>query len=399
MKHFCLYFAFIMLPYCCSKAQYVPNLSDTLSILLNNMGVQIEATSAVDLMYNFEFEKSRKQFNWFKAKYPEHPLPYFLVSLSYWWQIQPNVENEQYDELFEHYLDTTILFAKKMFDKQGDIKVEGAFFLAGAYGFKARLAGERKAWIKAAFAAKSCFNYLEYSKNKENLSTEFLFGQALYNYYSVWIKENYKRLRFIMRFFTIGTKQEGIEQLETVVQNAFYTRTEAIFYLIKIYYSEGNVKEVLRYAKLLHTNYPNNPVFQRYYANALYLNHTHSSELQSIAADMVCRYEEGHLGYTHNIARYAAFFLANTYRYNKYSNYSNKKNYIFYLESCVEYAKKADKEESNYTVHAYRQLANYYVQQLQIEKARKVYERIMRVTNKKSLDYKNAKAFLAKSKN
>ena len=47
----------------------------------------------------------------------------------------------------------------------------------------------------------NALKYLEISKESQALSPELLFGDALYNYYSVWIPENYPALKIILMFF------------------------------------------------------------------------------------------------------------------------------------------------------------------------------------------------------
>ena len=59
---------------------------DTTIILITDITVQIEATQALNDLYNFKFEKAEQQFRWFKQKYSWHPLPYFLLGLSEWWK-------------------------------------------------------------------------------------------------------------------------------------------------------------------------------------------------------------------------------------------------------------------------------------------------------------------------
>lgn len=79
--------------------------------------VKIEATQAVNDMYNFKFKKAANQFNWFKDKYPDHPLPYFLLGLNTWWQMMPNTDNEQYDKAFQAYMDSSITYAKRIYNR------------------------------------------------------------------------------------------------------------------------------------------------------------------------------------------------------------------------------------------------------------------------------------------
>ena len=65
--------------------------ADTTKLLIADMIVQIEATEALDAMYNFDFKESEKQFNWLRQKHPHHPLPYFVMGLNEWCKIMPEV--------------------------------------------------------------------------------------------------------------------------------------------------------------------------------------------------------------------------------------------------------------------------------------------------------------------
>ncbi|MEP5612524.1 MAG: hypothetical protein ABJP45_09760 [Cyclobacteriaceae bacterium] len=206
--------------------------------LLQNPYIQIEATEAINSMYNFEFTKSKNHFNYLKKQYPWHPLPYLLTSLNYWWRIVPNYDNEEWDEEFLAYMDTTQRLAKRLYKDYNEI--EGAFFLAAAYGFEGRLYSERGWYRKAAVAGKNSLKYLKYTRGHEEYSPEMLFGDALFNYYSEWIRENYPLLRPLMWVFPEGDKEKGIDQLKEVARNAFYSRTEAQYYLMRLLATEEN---------------------------------------------------------------------------------------------------------------------------------------------------------------
>ena len=214
--------------------------ADVCNMLLLDVQIQMEATDAVNAMYNFKYAEAEAKYRELKRRYPYHPLPYFLLGLSEWWKIVPtNITTEKYDPAFHAYMDSAIYFAEKMYEEHPD-NYEAAFFLAAAWGFKARLYSERKNWSKATLAGKRSLDYLEASKAGNSLSPEFLFGDALFNYYAPWIKENYPLLRPVLLFFPEGDKKKGVEQLRTVAHNAFYTRTEAQFFLMKILANEEN---------------------------------------------------------------------------------------------------------------------------------------------------------------
>ena len=93
-----------------TKADY-----DSIPLLLN-IDIQIETTEAINLMYDFQFEKSDKQFNWLIQEFGWHPLPYFLLGLSTWWKIAPDLENKSLDNQFLFLMDTSIILSKKIYE-------------------------------------------------------------------------------------------------------------------------------------------------------------------------------------------------------------------------------------------------------------------------------------------
>jgi len=135
--------------------------SDSVDILLSNVRIQIEATQAINDMYNFQFDDAEKQYRWILQKYPDHPLPYYLLGLSDWWKMMPNIDNPQWDATFLDYMDASIEKAELLSEEPGG-EVEASFFLAAAYGLKGRLYSERGTWMKAANAGRLA---LKYQKN------------------------------------------------------------------------------------------------------------------------------------------------------------------------------------------------------------------------------------------
>nr|MDV3310184.1 tol-pal system protein YbgF [Cyclobacteriaceae bacterium] len=256
-----LFFVFVANPG--AQAQLVEK-NDTTIILLSDIHIQLECTQALNDLYNFKFDRAEQQFRYLKSRYPWHPLPYFLMGLIEWWKIMPNPSDKSHDEIFLAYMDSTIMVAENLFENHPAYKVEAAFFLAGAYGFKGRLYSDedRKSWRKAATAGKNAIRYMEENRGNTDLSPELLFGDALYNYFSVWVPENYPAVRPLLWFFRKGDKALGLKQLREVSYNAFYTRTEAMVWLMRILNSyENDQPQAFQISEYLHQTYPDNPYF------------------------------------------------------------------------------------------------------------------------------------------
>src|SRR5690606_11596672 len=212
--------------------------------------------------------------------------------------------------------------------------LEAAFFLSAANGFGARLHSERKNWRKAAVMANRSLDYLQKSRKANGLSDEFLFGEALFNYYAVWIHENYKMLRPILYFFPKGNKNLGLKQLQQVAFNGFYTGTEAKFFLMKIYANDAkNGAAAMSLSQYLSSTYPDNPYFQRFYARMAFAE-GHLGIAETVSMSILEKIQQKEFGYEAISGRYASFYLGYIQQY-RYRDYAKAKGYY---QQCISFA-------------------------------------------------------------
>lgn len=374
-------------------ASQTPLKKDTTIILLNDLSVQLECTQALNDLYNFKFEAAEKEFRDLRSKYIWHPLPYFLMGLIEWWKIMPNTKDQSHDEVFEAYMDSTITIAERLYDKYPEYKVEASFFLSAAYGFKGRLYSdeERKNWGKAASAGRNALNYLEESKSKQHLSPELLFGDALFNYFSVWVPENYPALKPILWFFPKGDKALGLKQLKEVSYNAFYTRTEAMMWLMRILNSyENDQAQALQISEYLNQSYPDNPFFHRYYARILYSS-GRFAQAEPVCKNILARIDSAQLGYEATSGRYAAFYLGEIYDARK--NFDEAKKYY---QLCVKFAEQINATESGYYLYSLIALGEIAEKKGNKAEARQYFKEVKKKAKRKDEAYKDAKKRMKK---
>jgi tetratricopeptide (TPR) repeat protein len=361
---------------------------DTTIILISDLHVQLECTQALNDLYNFKFDKAEYQFRYLKARYRWHPLPYFLMGLIEWWQIMPNTKDQSHDATFMAYMDSTIMVGENLFKKHPEYKTEAAFFLAAAHGFKARLYSdeERKQWRRAATTGKEALNYLEICKEKENLSIELLFGDGLYNYFSVWVPENYPSLKPIMWFFRKGDKDLGLKQLKEVSYNAFYTRTEAMVWLMRILNSyENDQQRAFQISEYLYSQYPDNPFFHRYYARMLY-SMGRFAEAEKSSKEILQRIDSAQIGYEATSGRYAAFFLGQIYEARKKLEESKA-----YYKLCMKYAEQIGATDTGYYLYSMIALGEIAEKQGNRAEAKKYFKDVKKKAGRKDEAFKDAK--------
>ena len=353
--------------------------------LLINPFIQVESTEAINSMYNFEFEKADSHFTYLEKNYPWHPLPYLLKGLNYWWQIVPNYENTEYDDEFLKYMDITKELAENVYEKYNEI--EGAFFLAAAYAFEGRLYSERREYRKAAVAGSRSLKYLGECRGHETYSPELLFGDALFNYYAEWIREEYPLLRPLMLLFPEGDKELGIKQLKEVTRNAFYSRTEAQFYLIRILSSGENqdLAEAIRVGEILHKDFPDNPYFHRYYTRLLYQRGRYG-EAEKESLDILNKIEGGKRGYEENSGRYACFFLGHIYEIRKDYDAAKK-----YYRQGMKYAEAIGATDMGYYFYSLLHLGSIADKEGDTDLAKDYYKQVKKAAKRKDSAHRVAR--------
>ena len=360
---------------------------DSVDHLLTSVSVQLEITSGIDDLYNFNFPRAESQFRWLLAHYPQHPLPHYLMALSQWWKMMPDLRVADYDSAFLVHIDRANGYAKALHKAEPD-NLEAAFFLAAGHGLKGRFYSERDNWTQATLEGKRALKYMGQCRGNEDFSAEILFGDGLYNYYYVWLWEEYTMLRPVLFFFERGDQEKGLEQLQTASRQAFYSRIEALTFLLRIYtIEEKNYPAALEIANRLRAAYPNNPYFHRYQARLLYAL-GYYSRLESCAHEMLRRIEAGQPGYGPNTGRYGAFFLGALYK--------SRRRYpeaAAYYEKVILFAESIGAYESGYYLYALDGRAQVAVTLEQYRYAEAIYRKALAYADRKHPVHKNAREF------
>ncbi len=370
--------------------------------LLMDVELQLESLDGLQALYNYDFPKAKDNFEQLKKKYPEHPIAYYLLGLMEWWKVVPNSENKSFDDTLISYMDSSIIFAEKMY-KNDSYDVEANFFLAAAYGLKGRIYSDRGNWGKATTAGKNAMTHLSKNKDIDDLGVEFLFGTALYNYYSVWVPEKYPIMKPVMIMFPKGNAEEGINQLKDVAFNSFYTRVEAQAHLLSIYLDVESLDRVtdkekqennqfcFSLLKNLIQDYPNNPYFARIYAKCCF-NLGRIAEMVEISKNIISKYESKVPFYEEQSVRYASFFMG--YYNHIYTKDNAEAIKYFQLSEQVSETLKA------YHMGYYHYTLFYLGQELEKkgekQKAKEYYKKVKKYAGKHDTVYEMASKALGK---
>ena len=351
-----------------------PPAVDISGWLLLDKDIQLELGGAVQNLYNFKFAKADKQFYSLRRRYPQHPMAYFLLGLSTWWKmVHANATDTHYDKTFLAYVDTAQIKAEALY-KADNHNYEACFFLAAAYGFEARLHSERHNWRRATTAIRKALIYLEKSREANDLSAEFLFGEGLFNYYAVWIGQEYPWLRPVLFFFPKGNRERGLAQLRQVSQSAFYTGAEARFFLVNILNStrENQPEEAYKVAQQLVQQFPDNSRFQLDYAK-LGFQIGRFGESEIACRSILQKYATGQVGYEAYTGRAAAYIMGYLMQF-KYKNVAQAKDYY---QRCLVYSEQAGMAKKSYYIFAEAGLARLAASDKDLPTARRYYRAVV----------------------
>ncbi len=391
MKRF-LYILIVFLPFQL-LAQQKP-LADTVQ-LMQNEDLQIEATEALNSMYNFKFDVAETKFQEILRRYPEHPLPYYIIGLSNWWKMMPYGEDDPklkiHEPEFDKYMDLSIDKAEKLLSKSED-NIEAIFFLCAAHALIARHYAENGQEMRSLNNTRKAFHYFKRLNDKKDLSPEFLFFSALFNYYAAWFKGEYKMMSPVLSLFPEGDKTLGIKQLKEVSYNAFWTRTEAQYFLMRIYYNEEeNEKSALAFSEYLAKTFPDNPYFQRIYARICYTL-GQWKECKEVSENILYKLNIGMPGYEETSGRYAGFFLGRIYKMS--GNLEKSKEYY---KKAIDNAEKGNATDQNYYLYAVADLARMSDKEKDVASARQYYQTILDKAERKNELHKEAKDYLERT--
>ncbi len=316
--------------------------------------------AGINQIYNIEFDSAQKTFDLVQKDYPKHPAGKFFDAMIVWWKIMLDMNNEKYDEIFEDKLEDEIDFCDDLLD-ENDRNVDAIFFKGGSLGFRGRLYSIRKEWFNAALDGKDALPLVDEAYQIDPTNEDVKLGFGIYNYYAAAIPEKYPFIKPAMIFFPKGDKKKGIEQLKLAARKAKYAAIEAKFFLLTLYYQfEENYDSALVYAKELTKQFPNNPIFEKYYGR-IYIKKNNYKTGSKIFNDMVNKHYENFPGYNDKILREASYYVAvQKLRENKVDSAKTM------FRVCEETSRIVDKEadeESGFLISALVYLAKINEQQ------------------------------------
>jgi tetratricopeptide (TPR) repeat protein len=207
---------------------------------------------------------------------PASPLSYLFEADVYWWKIylttgnlvDPDVfdvvskNTSPYDGTFMSYDQECIRRAEARIKANQDV-ARNLLYEGMAYGLLARFYGLRDNDLPTARAGKKMRSLLLQALQLDPSLTDAYLGLGIYNYFVDTLPTIVKLLRFLIGL-PGGSRETGLQQLESVARTGDLASGEAEFYLAKDFSrtSERQYPKSLTLFQDLASKYPDNMLWQ-----------------------------------------------------------------------------------------------------------------------------------------
>lgn len=308
-----------------------------------------KALKGIELIYHLKFDSAQIIFDEMILYEPQNPSGYFFSAMVDWWKINLNRDNDSLDEKFFERVDRVIEISDKRIEAN-ESDDNAMFYKGGALGYRGLVRSFRESWLKAAEDGKEALDLLQRAYEINSNNKDVTFGIGLYNYFAEYIPDAYPVVKPLMLIFPKGDKVKGMSQIKETSQNSKYARTEANYalaYLNLIY--EKNFTEAETYSKLLHEQFPENPIFEKYLCNS-YVGQGKYNEALTGWKKILIKIDSNQTGYENkNLQREANYYSALCLM--KMDRIAEAEKY---LEKAEDITKQIDEEnESAYTAFIY----------------------------------------------
>lgn len=330
------------------------------------------AATGIKQIYNVQFEDAEKTFRSLISDYPQHPAGRFFLAMIDWWRILLDIDNESLDDLFYQKLEDVIFQCDGIL-KKDETNVDALFFKGGAIGFRGRLRAVRESWLKAADDGREALPIVERAAKLNPKNQDVQLGFGIYNYYAAVIPDQYPLVKPLMIFFPSGDKAKGIEQLKNTAFNGKYARYEAQYFLMTLNFQyENNPYEADTYAKMLTTQFPDNPNFERWMGR-IAVRKGEGERYHKIFSTVLEKCQQKKRGYNKTVEREANYYVGLFFK-----SINNPDSSIMYFEKSMQISLQLDKDEtSGFQINTVLYLGMMNDALNQRDKARGYYNRVL----------------------
>ena len=234
------------------------------------------ACHGMQLLMDGDIDGAIQVFRQVEQADPESPLGYVLEADSNWWKIYLTEGNLTDPDVFEALSEAVtpydaefqrlnnLAIQKAQAQIRGHADEARAYLYQGlAYALEARLEGLRDHALATARAGKQMRSLSNAALKLDPTLYDADLGVGIYNYFEATLPTYVKMLRFLIRL-PGGSRELGLQQLQTAAEKGEITKGEAQFHLAKNF-SRNNERQYARSLEIFQAmvrEYPDNPLWK-----------------------------------------------------------------------------------------------------------------------------------------
>lgn len=238
-------------------------------ILIDDDEFRVDATAAIDQLYNRNTEQADAILKPWKNEYPDHPLWAMWSAMELWWDVLDDLPDESQDEELFNAMQKSDFLAGRLLRNEPD-HPDALIIRALANGYTARHHANRERWVTSVRVARTAWvAYQRLMEVRPDLpDNDFVEGMKLY--YAAYLPDAYPVVRSVSWFLPDGDKEKGINTIEFASENAIFSRAEAAYFagIILLNYENDFERAEIHFSNLAE-KYPDNGYFRRLYARTL----------------------------------------------------------------------------------------------------------------------------------
>ena len=212
-------------------------------------------------LYHLQFKEAEEKFRHAIEARPEHPAPYFFLTMLRWYELSYDsllYQNSSLEKALMDQASLTVKVAKK-FSRDKSSQSSGFLYWAGALGAKGWYHRTRSQWVRAYFSGKKGYNLLQKTIDLKPELYDAYLGIGMYEYYAATLGPF---LKVLASFSVRGDKDRALQYLNLAQSKSKYVRFEAAYFLWNAALEERNLGEAVRRAQELEHFFPHSPLFR-----------------------------------------------------------------------------------------------------------------------------------------
>jgi hypothetical protein len=239
--------------------------------------------------YQFQFQKADSSIGALKRNYSKAAV-YIASANCLWYKIVCNAQNKALQKQYDIELQKAENLCKQNTSKEKS-SAENLYEIINVYGQRTRIEGYRKNYFKSLLQVRKCVNEIEKSFHKEKEFEYFLLTTGLFHYYASIAETRYPFIKAYTYFLPSHNMQKGIDMLEIAAKsNDIVLKTEANYFLQKIYFDEKKYSQAIPYLLFLTQQYNQNLLYKYYlFLNYLKLNEKEMANKILSEINIVCK--------------------------------------------------------------------------------------------------------------